>query len=113
MSFLFTLYWELIILKVAFLNYNNFKMLRIIATDCDDTQRLHCSATRSISKIAALVLHAVVGQEYWGKVHYNNQTISNPTQNMISLTRTGGYSNADGFGIRETVNHFFVSEAGQ
>lgn len=34
---------------------------------------------------------------------------SNPTKNMISLTITGGYSNANGFGIRDSLKNVFVS----
>lgn len=33
-----------------------------------------------------------------------------PTNNIISFSRSGGFSNAEGFGVRDTFKSFFNNE---
>lgn len=64
--------------------------------------------------LVACCLHNMLREGYLeknGKVFYNyNSEESRPINNMISIVREGGFSNADGFHVRDAFKQFFMNE---
>lgn len=67
--------------------------------------------------LTACCLHNLLREGYLEKngVNFYNhdENQPRPTENMIPLARAGGFANAEGFAIRNTLKQYFLSPAGQ
>lgn len=66
--------------------------------------------------LTACCLHNLLRDRYLEKTNYNYYNFDDnkpqPSENMISLARTGGYANFEGFFVRDEFKKFFNSPQG-